>query len=61
MKNTARDIEETLRAVNGEVSGALASIAREVFDFEKFPFSFMVKAVRARFTLLMAGALGAGA
>jgi len=59
MEKTARTIEDSLRLVNAELSGALASIDREVFDFKKFPFSFMGKAARARFTLLMADALGA--
>ncbi|OGR44122.1 MAG: hypothetical protein A2X35_13065 [Elusimicrobia bacterium GWA2_61_42] len=50
-------IEDSLRAVNEEVNAALAGIAPEVFDFKKYPFSFMGKAARARFTLLMAAAL----
>ncbi len=60
MEKTARTIEDSLRQVNAELSSALSSIDREVFDFAKFPFSFMGKAARARFTLLMSDALGAG-
>ena len=51
-------LEDSLRAVGAELSATLASIDKSVFDFQEFPVSFMGKAVRARFTLLMAGALG---
>ncbi len=59
MEQTAGNIEDSLRSVNGYIAAELAAIDREVFNFEKFPFSFMGKASRARFTLLMARALGA--
>lgn len=49
-----------MRAVGDHIAAELASVDREVFDFEKYPFSFLGKASRARFTLLAAGALGAG-
>ena len=60
METTSANIENSLRSVNGYISAELGAIDRDVFDFEKYPFSFMGKAARARFTLLMAGALGAG-
>jgi octaprenyl-diphosphate synthase len=53
----AQSIEDSLRSVNEDISSALAGIAPEVFDFKKYPFSFMGKAARARFTLLLADAL----
>jgi len=58
MTEAAQNIEDSLRSVNEEISSALAGIAPEVFDFKKHPFSFMGKAARARFTLLLADALG---
>lgn len=61
MKTTAGNIEDSLRSVNAYVATELGTIDRDVFNFEKYPFSFMGKAVRARFTLLTASALGAGA
>lgn len=59
MRNTARTMEESLRSVGAELETSLASIEKGVFDFREFPLSFMGKAARARFTLLMSGALGA--
>lgn len=58
MQKTARTLEDSLRAVGAELSASLSSIDKAVFDFQEFPVSFMGKAARARFTLLMAGALG---
>jgi len=58
MKTIAGNIEDSLRSVNGYIAAELGAIDPEVFDFEKYPFSFMGKAVRARFTLLTAAALG---
>lgn len=52
-------LEEALRGVADDVSASLGGIPPEVFDFKKHPFSFLGKAARARFTLLLAGALGA--
>jgi len=60
MENTATNIENSLRSVNGYIAAELGAIDPEVFNFEKYPFSFMGKAARARFTLLMAYSLGAG-
>ncbi|MDP2865852.1 MAG: polyprenyl synthetase family protein [Elusimicrobiota bacterium] len=59
MEKTATNIENSLRTVNAYISAQLAAIDPEVFDFNKYPFSFMGKAARARFTLLTAAALGA--
>ncbi len=59
MEKTARNIENSLRSVNAYIASELGAIDREVFNFEKYPFSFMGKAARARFTLLLAGALEA--
>ncbi len=59
MQKPALSMEDSLRAVGEEISASLASIDDGVFDFREFPVSFMGKAARARFTLLMAGALGA--
>lgn len=50
-----------MRAVGDHIAAELAAVDRDVFDFEKYPFSFLGKASRARFTLLTASALGAGA
>lgn len=50
-----------MRAVGDHIAAELAAVDRDVFDFEKYPFSFLGKASRARFTLLAASALGAGA
>lgn len=58
MAKTAQHIEDSLRSVNGDIASALEGIAPEVFNFKKFPFSFMGKAARARFTLLISDALG---
>jgi octaprenyl-diphosphate synthase len=58
MTRAAQNIEDALRSVNDEIASALAGIAPEIFDFKKHPFSFMGKAARARFTLLLADALG---
>lgn len=57
MADAAQSIEDSLRSVNEDIASALGGISPEVFDFRKYPFSFMGKAARARFTLLMAGAL----
>lgn len=57
MTKTAQHLEDSLRAVNGDISAALENIAPEVFNFKKYPFSFMGKAARARFTLLISDAL----
>jgi len=59
MENTAGTMEESLRSVNADIAAALSSIDKAVFDFQEFPVNFMGKAARARFTLLMAGALNA--
>jgi octaprenyl-diphosphate synthase len=59
MTKTAKTLDESLRTVNGDIAAALEGIAADVFDFKKFPFSFMGKASRARFTLLISDALGA--
>ncbi len=59
MEKTAPNIDNSLRTVNDYIAGQLGAIDSEVFDFKKYPFSFMGKAARARFTLLLAGALGA--
>jgi len=59
MKITAGNIEDSLRSVNGYIAAELGAIDPDVFNFEKYPFSFMGKAARARFTLLTAAALGA--
>ncbi|MDO8805054.1 MAG: polyprenyl synthetase family protein [Elusimicrobiota bacterium] len=59
METIAGNIEDSLRSVNGYISAELGAIDPEVFDFEKYPFNFMGKAARARFTLLTAAALGA--
>ncbi len=58
MSNIAPGPEDSLRKVHEEISSSLGAIDPEVFDLTKFPFSFMGKASRARFTLLTAGALG---
>ena len=58
METTPLKLEDSLRSVAGELSATLSSIDKSVFDFQEFPVSFMGKAARARFTLLMAGALG---
>ena len=58
MAKTAQNIEDSLRSVNGDIAAALEGIAPEIFDFKKYPFSFLGKAARARFTLLIADALG---
>jgi octaprenyl-diphosphate synthase len=58
METTAGNIEDSLRSVKGYITAELGAIDPEVFNFEKYPFSFMGKAVRARFTLLTAAALG---
>lgn len=58
MQKTAPTIEDSLRAVGGYISAELAAIDRGVFDFGRHPFSFLGKAARARFTLLVADALG---
>ncbi len=58
MEKTATNIENSLRLVNVYIAAELGAIDPEVFDFKKYPFSFMGKATRARFTLLTAGALG---
>lgn len=59
MERTAINIENSLRSVNEYIAAELGALDAEVFDFRKYPFSFMGKAARARFTLLLAGALGA--
>ena len=58
MTKPAQHLEDALRSVNGDIAAALEGIAPDVFNFKKFPFSFMGKAARARFTLLIADALG---
>jgi len=58
MNDAAQSLENSLRSVNEDIASALAGIAPEVFDFRKHPFSFMGKAARARFTLILADALG---
>ena len=58
MLTSTTALEANLRKVSEEISAVLGGIDPEVFDFKKFPFSFMGKASRARFTLLAAGALG---
>jgi octaprenyl-diphosphate synthase len=59
MQKTAGNIEVSLRSVGDYIAAEFAAVDRDVFDFEKYPLSFLGKATRARFTLLMAGALGA--
>ncbi|OGR72489.1 MAG: hypothetical protein A2089_02110 [Elusimicrobia bacterium GWD2_63_28] len=60
MEKTAANIEASMRAVSEHIAAELRAIDRDVFDFDKNPFSFLGKAARARFTLLAAAALGAG-
>lgn len=57
MPGTAQNIEDSLRAVRDDISAALGTIDPGVFDFRSFPFSFMGKAARARFTILAGDAL----
>jgi octaprenyl-diphosphate synthase len=52
-------MEDMLRSVSSEIGAALESIDEGVFDFREFPVSFMGKAARARFMLLMSRALAA--
>jgi octaprenyl-diphosphate synthase len=52
-------MEEALRAVGDDIAAELGAIQPEVFDFKLHQFSFLGKAARARFTMLLAGALGA--
>lgn len=59
METLRSGLEEALRGVADDVSASLAGIRPEVFDFKKYQFSFLGKAARARFTLLLAEALGA--
>jgi len=59
METLRSGLEEALRGVADDVSASLAGIPPEVFDFRKHPFSFLGKAARARFTLLLAETLGA--
>ncbi|MDA8130556.1 MAG: polyprenyl synthetase family protein [Elusimicrobia bacterium] len=59
MTKTAGSIDNSLLSVKDLISVELAGIGREIFDFDLHPFNFMGKAARARFTLLMAGALKA--
>ena len=59
MRTEKHEIEEALRSVSEDISSALSGIPPEVFDFKRYPFSFLGKAARARFTLLAAAALGA--
>ncbi|OGR61934.1 MAG: hypothetical protein A2X30_11250 [Elusimicrobia bacterium GWB2_63_16] len=61
MTKTVGNIEESLRLVKAAIAAELAAVDKEIFDFGKYPFSFLGKAARARFTLLMAGALGSDA
>jgi len=57
MAKTARNIESSMLAVRDGVNAALDGIDREIFNFSLFPAAFIGKAVRARFTLLLARAL----
>ncbi|HBA60349.1 MAG TPA: hypothetical protein DCZ92_05960 [Elusimicrobia bacterium] len=57
MPGTAQNIEDTLRSVRDDLNAALGRIDPAVFDFRRFPFSFMGKAARARFTILAGDAL----
>lgn len=59
MQRTAGNIEVSLRSVGDYIAAEFAAVDRDVFNFEKHPFSLVGKASRARFTLLMASALGA--
>ena len=57
MTGTVQNIEDSLRSVREDIHAALAGIDPEIFDFKNFPFSFMGKAARARFTILTGDAL----
>ncbi len=59
MTKTVGNIESSLRSVKDRISSELAAVDMEVFDFDEYPFSFLGKAARARFTLLTAAAAGA--
>lgn len=61
MTKTVRNIEKSLRSVKEIISAELAAVDKDVFDFSRYPFSFIGKASRARFTLLTSAALGAAA
>jgi octaprenyl-diphosphate synthase len=58
MTKTVRNMETSLHSVKDLIYAELSAVDREVFDFDKYPFSFLGKAARARFTLLTAAALG---
>lgn len=53
-----RGLDESLSRINLEITSLLGSVDKAVYDYETAPFNFMGKAVRARFTLLLGGALG---
>jgi len=57
MTGTVNNIEDSLRSVREAIHTALGEIDPGVFDFQRFPFSFMGKAARARFTILTGDAL----
>ncbi len=59
MTKTVRNIEESLHSVKELISAELSAVDGDVFDFSRYPLSFVGKASRARFTLLTSAALGA--
>jgi len=51
-------LEISLKRVNDSITGLLHGIDPSVFDINQIPFSFIGKAARARFSILMGDALG---
>lgn len=53
-----RGIDDSLSRINGEILSLFEGVDKTVYDHRANPFNFMGKAARARFTLLLGGALG---
>lgn len=48
----------SIKRVNDDITGLLRGVDPAVFDISRVPFNFLGKAARARFSILLGGALG---